>query len=128
MSFLSTTTKSHFAFCAFIFRFSTLLFFQSFIERLQGPHGNCTSGMNSNFSSTEFLYSRRACLKHCFQSHIEKKCHCVTDIREDKPMCSVLNSTQRTYIHLTTYIKTHHPPPNHPCLLFNLDQNLKCSY
>ncbi|XP_071488689.1 epithelial sodium channel subunit alpha-like [Diadema antillarum] len=68
---------------------------QSYIQRLGKPHGNCTDGSKTNFTSTEYSYSSRACVKSCIQQHLFQRCGCVTDIMMNDTICSPLNRTQQ---------------------------------
>lgn len=79
--------------------------FQSYFERLSKPHGNCSDGTQTNFTSEEYTYTTRACVKSCVQQHIFNKCGCVTDIMMNDTICSPRNQTERTYpLHLCGFV------------------------
>lgn len=92
--------------CLKIIRRSFILhFFQSYFERLSKPHGNCSDGTQTNFTSEEYTYTTRACVKSCVQQHIFNKCGCVTDIMMNDTICSPRNQTERTYpLHLCGFV------------------------
>ncbi|XP_054755872.2 amiloride-sensitive sodium channel subunit gamma-like [Lytechinus pictus] len=68
---------------------------QSYFERLSDPHGNCTDGTQTNFTSEEYAYTTRACVKSCVQQHLFNKCGCVTDIMMNDTICSPRNKTEQ---------------------------------
>ncbi|XP_001199295.4 degenerin deg-1 [Strongylocentrotus purpuratus] len=68
---------------------------QSYFERLTKPHGNCSDGTQTNFTSEEYTYTTRACVKSCVQQHIFNKCGCVTDIMMNDTICSPRNRTEQ---------------------------------
>ncbi|XP_041464490.1 degenerin deg-1-like [Lytechinus variegatus] len=68
---------------------------QSYFQRLPDPHGNCTDGTKTNFTSTEYAYTTRACIKSCIQQHLLGRCDCVTDILMNDTLCSSRNRSQQ---------------------------------
>lgn len=93
----------------FLFKNNSPIFyislFQSYFERLSKPHGNCSDGTQTNFTSEEYTYTTRACVKSCVQQHIFNKCGCVTDIMMNDTICSPRNQTERTYpLHLCGFV------------------------
>ncbi|XP_071490087.1 epithelial sodium channel subunit alpha-like [Diadema antillarum] len=77
------------------------------ITRLGGRYGEpCTAnGANTNFTTDEFSYTKKACQKHCLQKTLLDLCDCITDVRIiDSNQCSALNSTQEKCQQLVEYL------------------------
>eukprot|EP00057_Strongylocentrotus_purpuratus_P027316 XP_011681790.1 PREDICTED: amiloride-sensitive sodium channel subunit alpha-like [Strongylocentrotus purpuratus] len=68
---------------------------QSYFKRLPHPHGNCTDRSRTNFTSEEYAYTTRACVKSCVQQQLFDKCGCVTDIIMNETFCSPRNRSQQ---------------------------------